>query len=815
MLLATISYNKQGFLGGIMFQNKHEFKRDFIQRIEETYGRSIAQSHPTERYMVLGEMVRDYASIHWKSNKERIAEIGAKQMYYFSMEFLIGRLLTSNLMNLGIYDTVKDGLNELAININELEELESDAGLGNGGLGRLAACFMDSLASLSLPGHGITLRYEYGLFQQKIINGYQVEVPDQWLRLGNVWEIRKPKHAVDVKFWGRIEMRKNDQGELIFEHVDAEHVRAVPYDMPVVGKETDQTNTLRLWSAEASDVLPKKKDFRQYIGEVNEICQNVYPDDSTEHGRFLRLKQQYFFVSAGLSALIKAHLRVYPSLDNFHEKISIQLNDTHPVLAIPELMRILMDQFNYKWEDAWNIVTKTVAYTNHTVLAEALERWPVHFIQTLLPRIYMIIEEINRRFQSELRKKYPDDSNLRHLLSIIKDGQVHMAHLAVVGAYSVNGVAKLHTEILKNDVMKDFYQLYPEKFNNKTNGITHRRWLTYTNPQLHELLEETIGDEYVFNPSKLEELMNHVDDEKIQKKFLAIKLERKAILAMKIKEWTGIDVDPTSIYDVQAKRLHAYKRQLLNALHIMYLINEIKENPDFDMHPTTFIFAAKAAPSYYFAKKVIKLLHSIADVTNNDEQISKFIKVVFIPNYNVSVAEYLMNAADVSEQISTAGKEASGTGNMKFMMNGALTLGTLDGANVEIDHLVGRENTVIFGLTVDEVNAHRKNGYDVFQTVNMQPKLKKVVEDLIKPVYHSNKDEFKVIYDELMYRNDEYFLAADFKEYVEAQQEVQKRYSDKQYWARMCLINIAKSGYFSSDRTINQYASDIWGILPL
>lgn len=798
-----------------MFQNKHEFKRDFIQRIEETYGRSVAQSHPTEKYMILGEMVRDYASIHWKSNKEKTAEIGAKQMYYFSMEFLLGRLLTSNLMNLGIYETVRDGLSELSININDLEELESDAGLGNGGLGRLAACFMDSLASLSLPGNGMTLRYEYGLFQQKIINGYQVEVPDQWLRLGNVWEIRKPKHAVDVKFWGRIEMRKDANGKVIFDHVDAEHVRAVPYDMPIVGKDTDQTNTLRLWSAEASDVLPKNKDFRQYISEVDEICQNVYPDDSTEYGRFLRLKQQYFFVSAGLNTIIKTHLRVYPNLDNFHEKNVIQLNDTHPVLTIPEFMRVLMDDFDYNWDRAWEIVSKTVAYTNHTVLSEALERWPVQFIQTLLPRVYMVIEEINRRFQSEVRQKFPDLHNLQQQVAIIKDGQVHMAHLAVVGAFSVNGVAKLHTNILIHDVMANFYKLYPEKFNNKTNGITHRRWLTYTNPQLHELISDTIGEDYVFEPNKLEDLMKFVDDTAIQKRFLKIKHERKVILAGKIKEWTGIDIDPNSIFDVQAKRLHAYKRQLLNALHIMYLINEIDDNPDFTMHPTTFIFAAKAAPSYYFAKRVIKLINSIADRVNNNEKYNKFIKVVFIPNYNVTVAEYLMNAADVSEQISTAGKEASGTGNMKFMMNGAITLGTLDGANVEIDQLVTRKNSIIFGLTVDEVNAHLKNGYNVFDVVNQQPKLKRVIESLTQPIYNPKSDEFKVIYDELMYRNDEYFLAADFQSYVNAQQEVQRRYKDKTYWARMCLVNIAKSGYFSSDRTIQQYASEIWDIHPL
>ncbi len=798
-----------------MFKDKHDFKRDFTQRVVETYGRSVAQSHRTERYMVLGDMVRDYASIHWKESKEEVATIGAKQMYYFSMEFLIGRLLTNNLMNLGIYDVVREGLNELGIDLNELENLESDAGLGNGGLGRLAACFLDSLASLSLPGHGICLRYEYGLFRQKIVNGYQVEVPDQWLQLGNIWEVRKPKHAVDVKFWGRIEMRKDQNGKLIFDHVGAESIRAVPYDMPVVGKGTDNTNTLRLWGAEASEDLPKNKDFRQYLQEVSEICQNVYPDDSTEHGRYLRLKQQYFFVSAGLAAMVNAHLRVYPNLDNFADKIAIQLNDTHPVLAIPELMRILMDEYDYNWESAWDIVTRTMAYTNHTVLQEALEKWPVHFVQMLLPRIYMIIEEINNRFISEMRQKYPSDPSLQYRMSIIKDGQIHMAHLAVYGSHSVNGVARLHTEIIKADVMKDLYTMYPDKFNNKTNGITHRRWLTYSNPQLHEFITKHISDEYVYNPSKLENLLKIAKDKKAQKEFLDIKHERKVILAGKIKEWTGIEVDVDSIFDVQAKRLHAYKRQLLNVLHIIYLYQKMKEDESFSMTPTTFIFAAKAAPGYYFAKKIIKLIHSVADVVNNDERISKMIKVVFIPNYNVSIAEYLMNGADVSEQISTAGKEASGTGNMKFMMNGALTLGTLDGANVEIDELVGRDYTVIFGLTVEEVETLKMGRYDVWSIVNNNPTLKKVMNSLIDGSWHSNHDEFKAVYDEVMYRNDEYFLAADFDSYIGAHQEVQRRYQDRSYWAEMCLVNIAKSGFFSSDRTISQYAEEIWEIRPM
>jgi starch phosphorylase len=798
-----------------MFQNKFQFKRDFTQRVVETYGRSVEQSHRTERYMVLGGMVRDYASIHWKESKEIAATLGAKQMVYFSMEFLIGRLLTSNLMNLGIYDVVKDGLSDLGIDINEIENMESDAGLGNGGLGRLAACFLDSLASLSLPGHGNCLRYEYGLFRQKIQNGYQIEVPDQWLRLGNVWEVRKPKHAVEVKFWGRVEMRKDEEGKVRFEHVDAEHILAVPYDMPVVGKSTDMTNTLRLWSAEASDILPANKDFRQYITELREICQNVYPDDSTEHGRFLRLKQQYFFVSAGLAAFIKGHLRIHPDLTNLPEKVVFQLNDTHPVLSIPELMRILMDDHGFDWDQAWGVVSKVMAYTNHTVMAEALEKWPVHFVQQLLPRIYMIIEEINKRFLDDVRAKFPGDEALVHRVSIIKDGQIHMANLAIVGAFSVNGVAKLHTEILINDVMKDFYLLFPDKFNNKTNGITHRRWLLYSNPQLKALLDETIGEDYAYRPEELEKLMDHVDDKMLHAKFMAVKRQRKMILAAYIKKTLNIDVDVDSIFDVQAKRLHAYKRQLLNVLHIISLIKEIETNPEFTMTPRTFIFAAKAAPAYYFAKKVIKLIHSVAAKVNDDPVYNRFLKVVFIPNYNVSIAEILMNAADVSEQISTAGKEASGTGNMKFMMNGAITLGTLDGANVEIDECVGRDYDVIFGMTVDEIDELKKKGYDAWKYYNANPRLKSVVDSLIDGTFEPNREEFKAIFDELMYRNDEYYLLADFDAYAAAQLEVQRRYLDKDYWPKMCLVNIAKSGFFSSDRTIRQYADEIWHIRSL
>ena len=797
-----------------MFKNKHDFIRDYKLRIEETYGRSLEQSHITEKYMVLGDMVRDYASMHWKTTKEEIAVEEQKQMHYFSMEFLMGRLLTNNLMNLGIYEIVKDGLEDLNIDINELEILESDAGLGNGGLGRLAACFLDSLASQSYPGNGNCIRYEYGLFKQKIVDGYQVEVPDQWLRLGNIWEVRKPKHAVDIKFWGHIEIKRDESGKIRFEHVNSECVKAVPYDMPIVGRGTNETNTLRLWSAEASDTLPANKDFRTYIQDVNEICQNVYPDDSTEHGKILRLKQQYFFVSAGLTSIIKAHLRVYPNLDNFHEKVVIQLNDTHPVLCIPELMRILMDEYEYEWDEAWEITSKTMAYTNHTVLSEALEKWPVSYIQQLLPRVYMIIDEINNRWNQYVKETH-GDNGLAYQVSIIKDGQVHMAHLAVVGSFSVNGVARLHTEILKQDVMKNFYTIFPEKFNNKTNGITHRRWLVYSNPQLRKLLKKTIGEDYITEPIKLNKLLDFADDKKVQKEFLEVKTARKKILADYIYKTLGIEIDTNSIFDVQAKRLHAYKRQLLNVLHIIYLYQKIKEDPSFKMYPRTFIFAAKAAPAYYFAKAVIKLINDIAEKVNNDPEVSKFMKVVFIPNYNVSIAEILMNAADVSEQISTAGKEASGTGNMKFMMNGAITLGTLDGANVEIHELVGAEHDVIFGMTVEDVEQLKADGYDVWSIYNNNPTIRKVVDSLLDCTWNENRDEYKVVYDELMYRNDEYYLLQDFEAYVEAQKEVEHRYLDKEQWAKSMLVNIALSGFFSSDRTIQQYAEEIWNIKPI
>lgn len=798
-----------------MFKNKTEFKQEFELKIAELYGRSVEQSHVTEKYMALGEMVREYASLNWKSSKESIAKHEEKQMFYFSMEFLIGRLLTNNLMNLGIHDVVKEGLEDLGIDLNEIEDLEADAGLGNGGLGRLAACFLDSLASLRLPGNGNCIRYQYGLFKQKIdSDGNQVEIPDQWLTLGNIWEIRKPKHAVDIKFWGHIEVEKDEAGRLRFYHRDAEHITAVPYDMPVIGNGTKETNTLRLWSAEASSVIPENKDFRKYLAELQEICLNVYPDDSTTDGKILRLKQQYFFVCAGVNAIVKAHLRVYPNLDNLADKVAIQLNDTHPVLAIPELMRILIDEYNYEWNEAWNIVTKVMSYTNHTVLQEALEKWPVDFVQQLLPRIYMIIEEINQRFQSLIMREYPGDNDMASRVSIIKDNQVHMANLAVIGSHSVNGVAKIHSEIIKKDIFKDFVKIYPERFNNKTNGITQRRWLIYSNPELTKLLKDTIGDGFLRDFDQIEDLMKHIDDPKLQEEFLKVKHVRKEILAKEILERTGIEVDTNSIFDVQAKRLHAYKRQLMNVLHIIYLYQRIKSDPNFTMTPHTYIFSAKAAPAYVFAKKVIKLINKLSVVINNDQDVKGMIKVVFIPNYSVSVAEVLMNAADVSEQISTAGKEASGTGNMKFMMNGAITLGTLDGANIEIDELVGRDHDVIFGLTVDEVKAI-KPYYRAWNYYDNDQRIKKAVDSLIDGTWSSNKDDFKAIYDELMVRNDEYLLLADFDAYCKAHESVDTKYANRNEWAKSCLVNIAKSNFFSSDRTIKQYAEDIWHIHPM
>ncbi|MDO4520284.1 MAG: glycogen/starch/alpha-glucan phosphorylase, partial [Erysipelotrichaceae bacterium] len=792
-----------------------EFKKEFSRRIVESYGTAPELAHPTEQYLVLGEIVRDYANVNWKDTKVAERRTQAKQVYYFSMEFLLGRMMTSNLQNLGIYDIVVEGLSELGLNYSDIAALEADPGLGNGGLGRLAACFMDSSASLNYPVNGNCIRYRAGLFRQ-IINkhGEQVEVPDMWLRIGNPWEVRKPKYSVDVKLYGSLEVSYDEKGDMHFKHVHATHILAVPYDMAMIGANTKMTNTLRLWSAEPADVAPRGIDYRKYLSDVDDICLNVYPDDSTEEGKYLRLKQQYFFVCAGINSIITDHLKKHESLDDLGKYVAVQLNDTHPVLAIPELMRVLMDIHGYQWDKAWEITKEVMAYTNHTVMSEALEKWPLKYIQILLPRISMIIEEIDRRACAYIRETVSEDPAIVDRTRIIRDDQVHMANLAIVGSHSVNGVARIHSDILKADLFRDFYRVYPDRFSNKTNGITPRRWMLYSNPELRRLITEKIGRGYESDYRQFEQLMKYADNPQVQQEFLAVKEKRKELLANYIRERTGISVNPESIFDTQAKRLHAYKRQLLNVMNIIYRYQRIKSDPNYKMYPHTYLFAAKAASSYVFAKKVIKLINCVAKKINDDPDVRGMIKVVFLPNYNVSMSEILVPGTDVSEQISTAGKEASGTGNMKFMMNGAVTIGTLDGANVEIDNLVGRDNDVIFGLTVDEIN-HMRYGYNARGYFDGDERIRRVLNSLIDGTWSENRDDFRVIYDEILMKNDEFFLLADFDSYLKAQDEIERRYLNRNSWARMCLVNIAKSGYFSSDRTIEEYASEIWGINKL
>lgn len=794
-----------------MFNSKENFKTEYIKRAIEKYGQDVSKLHITEKYDILGSMVRDFAAFDWKTSKDFVNQNDEKQLVYFSMEFLIGRLLVNNMMNLGIYDIAKSGLSDLDIDIHELEEQESDAGLGNGGLGRLAACFLDSIASLGYPGHGNCIRYEYGFFKQKIVDGKQIEVPDQWLNSGNVWEIRKPKHAVDIQFYGQAETYQDKDGCIRSRTVNAMHVKAVPYDVPVVGYHNHVTNTLRLWSAEPTENdLPSNQSFSQYLEAIRELCHGLYPDDSTEHGRILRLRQQYFLVSAGLQSMVRGHKRRHKTLNNLCEKFVFQLNDTHPILSIPEIMRILMDENGFGWDEAWYQVTHMMAYTNHTIMAEALERWPVSYVANLLPRVYMIIEEIDRRVILDLRLKGYDDEFINKV-KIIKDGMIHMTNLGIHACFSVNGVAKLHTDICCRDTFKEFYKLYPEKFNNKTNGITHRRWFLCANPKLSELVTSLIGEDWIKEPSQLEKFLAYQDDQKVLKEINEIKYSNKLALAKYIKDHNQIDVNVNSIFDVQIKRLHAYKRQLMNVFRIIYFYKKMKTDPNFRIHPTTYIFGAKAAPSYVLAKKIIQLINSVANVVNNDPEINQFMKVIFIENYGVSSAEVIIPAADVSEQISTAGKEASGTSNMKFMINGAITLGTLDGANVEIDALVGEKNAVIFGMKTEEVEALRRSGtYSPWEYYHNDAWIKIILDSLIDGSWSENRDEFKMIFEEILYRNDEYFIIKDLESYINASLEIEARYKDRTNWARSCLVNIAKSGYFSSDRTIEQYVQDIW-----
>ena len=795
-----------------MFENKSNFKKAFTERMLERYGVSIKDSHISERYAILGEMVRDYANVDWGHTRNKSIKHDQKTLIYFSMEFLIGRLLVNNMQNMGIYDVAKEGLKDLGINIHELEEQESDAGLGNGGLGRLAACFLDSIASLGYLGHGNCIRYQYGFFRQRIIDGKQKELPDQWLTNGNVWEIRRPKYECEVKFYGNPETYLRPDGSYAIRTANAVVVRAVPYDIPVVGYRNHVTNSLRLWNAEPSaHHLPKNMTFEEYLQTLEELCHGLYPDDSTEHGRILRLRQQYFLVSSGIQCTLKSYYRHHGTLKGIHNHYVFQLNDTHPILAIPEMMRVMMDEYDMGWDESWEEVTQSMAYTNHTVMVEALEKWPVNYVQTLIPRCFMIIEEINRRFNIQMNAMGVNDGE-RYSMNIIKDGQIHMTNLAIYTAFSVNGVAALHTEILKAVTFKDFYKYMPEKFNNKTNGVTHRRWLMNSNPELAKLITSKIGDSWYLNMSKIKAFEKFENDRDVLKSLFKIKQDNKKVLAKYIKDTLNIDVDVNSIFDVQIKRLHAYKRQLLNIFHIIYLYQRMKEDASFRIYPHTFIFGAKAAPSYVYAKKIIELIIAVAKVVNNDEEISKYMKVVFIENYGVSLAEIIIPAADVSEQISTAGKEASGTSNMKLMMNGAVTLGTMDGANIEIAEHAGEENEVIFGLRNEEVEELHRNGtYNPWDIYNSDYRVKGILDSLFSGEWAEfHNDRFRMIFDEIMNKRDEYLILKDFDAYVKAQEKVNQLYQDKLGWQRMCLMNIANSGNFSSDRTIRQYAEEIW-----
>ena len=795
-----------------MFSNVEVFKENFKKRLAAKYSNKIEDSHISEQYDILGEMVRDYANYDWRNVREEVKSEDKKQLIYFSMEFLMGRLLVNNLMNLGIYDVAKKGLSELGIDINKIEDEESDAGLGNGGLGRLAACFLDSISSLGYPVQGNCIRYEYGFFRQIIDHGKQFEIPDQWLADGYVFEVRKVKHAVEVEFGGFTETYLKNNGEFAMRTVNATHVRAVPYDVSIIGYRNRVTNTLRLWSAEPSEKnLPKNTSFENYLNTLKELSHGLYPDDSTEHGRILRLKQQYFLVSSSLQSILRGHYRRYHTLLNLADYYVFQLNDTHPILAIAELMRLMMDMYGYGWDESYEVVSKCIAYTNHTIMQEALERWPINYVQQVCPRCFMIIEEINRRFNQYMNEKNVDPY-ARYQMQIIKDGQIHMANLAIVSSFSVNGVAKLHTNILENETFKEFYNLFPEKFNNKTNGVTHRRWLMYSNPSLSELISEKIGNKWVLDiEHELSKFINFKDDPIVKKRVLEIKHQNKIKLANYIKNSMNIDVDVDSIFDVQIKRLHAYKRQLLNIFHVMYLYQRMKEDPSFRIHPRTFIFGAKAAPSYAYAKKIIELILAVSKVVNNDPEISKFMKVIFIENYGVSLAELIIPAADVSEQISTASKEASGTSNMKLMMNGAITIGTMDGANVEIHDFVKDDNIVIFGLKSEEVLSYYSNGgYNAWDQYNSDERIKRIMTSLFDGPWVDKPNRFQMIFDEIMNNNDCYFILKDFDSYVKAQEKINELYINKDKWAQMCIVNIAMSGYFSSDRTIKEYIKDIW-----
>ena len=803
--------------------SKEEFKKSIIENVKNQYRRTIDEATPQQIFQAVSYAIKDVIIDDWIATQKQFDETGAKKVYYLSMEFLMGRALGNNIINLGAKKAVKEALEELGFDLNAIEDQEPDPALGNGGLGRLAACFLDSLATLGYPAYGCGIRYHYGMFKQKIKDGYQVEVPEEWLKNGYPFELRRPEYATEVKFGGYVKTEWDGERNH-FVQEGYQSVLAVPYDMPIVGYGNNVVNTLRIWDAQPIDTFSlsafDKGDYQKAVEQENlakNLVEVLYPNDNHYAGKELRLKQQYFFISASLQVALKKFKETNDDIHKLPEKIVFQMNDTHPTVAVAELMRLLLDQEGLNWDEAWGITTKCCAYTNHTIMAEALEKWPIELFSRLLPRVYQIVEEINRRFLIEVQNKYPNNYEKVKKMAIIFDGQVKMAHLAIVAGYSVNGVAKLHTEILKNQELKDFYEMMPEKFNNKTNGITQRRFLLHGNPLLADWITEQIGDEWITDLPHLAKLKVYVDDPKFQQEFMNIKYQNKLRLAKYIKEHNGIDVDPRSIFDVQVKRLHEYKRQLLNILHVMYLYNQLKDNPNMDMVPRTFIFGAKAAAGYQIAKKTIKLINSVADVINNDKSINGKLKVVFIEDYRVSNAELIFAAADVSEQISTASKEASGTGNMKFMLNGALTLGTMDGANVEIVEEVGKENAFIFGLSADEViNYENNGGYNPEEIFNTDQDIRRVLMQLINGYYSPQDPElFRDIYNSLLNtknsaKADTYFILKDFRSYAEAQKRVEAAYRDENWWARAAMLNTASAGKFSSDRTIEEYVRDIW-----
>ena len=800
------------------------FKRSVLYNVKTLYRKSLEEATDQQIFQAVSYAIKDAVVDHWMKSQKEYEKQDPKMVYYLSMEFLMGRALGNNIINLQAYKEVKEALEELGLDLNVIEDQEPDPALGNGGLGRLAACFLDSLATLGYAAYGCGIRYRYGMFKQEIRDGFQVEVPDNWLQDGNPFELRRPEYAKEIRFGGYVNVYMDENGRQHFKQEGYQAVRAIPYDLPIVGYGNGIVNTLRIWDAEAVNCFQldsfDKGDYQKAVEQENlarNIVEVLYPKDNHYAGKELRLKQQYFFISASVQAAVAKYMRKHDDIRKFHEKVTFQLNDTHPTVAIAELMRILMDEHYLTWEEAWAVTTKTCAYTNHTIMSEALEKWPIELFSRLLPRIYQIVEEINRRFIIEIERKYPGNQEKIRKMAIVYDGQVKMAHLAIAAGYSVNGVARLHTEILKHQELKDFYEMMPEKFNNKTNGITQRRFLLHANPLLADWVTAHVGNDWITDLPQIGRLKIYADDEKAQQEFMNIKYQNKVRLAKYIREHNGIEVNPRSIFDVQVKRLHEYKRQLLNILHVMYLYNELKDHPDMEFYPRTFIFGAKAAAGYRNAKLTIKLINAVADVVNNDPAIGDKIKVVFIENYRVSNAEIIFAAADVSEQISTASKEASGTGNMKFMLNGALTLGTMDGANVEIVEEVGEENAFIFGLSSDEVIRYENyGGYDPNEIFNNDPDVRRVLMQLINGTYSPHDPElFRTLYNSLLNtlstnKADMYFILKDFKAYAEAQRKVEAAYRNESGWARSAILNVACAGKFTSDRTIKEYVDEIW-----